>query len=387
VDNLPESTNSPASLTSEPEKLLPVIQADEQAALAMLEHAFRNVSPRALKDVSFGDISQAFARHRGDRETGEPCEACGKPVEVGQVVLCYDDAGEMHADCERPFALDYTREDDQPEPVVLLGSPMRHITLSRLSSPVSGTDGPILPGVTLVKREADKECGCPEEEWETPWGYLFMHLNAGKPSDAALDNADAGEWETTITAPTVNAARAAIFGWAATVAEQRPVEGSAIGRALREVPDERFREIVDSLDVGRARSLICEMMVDLGAHLSAAPTPPIPMIAEAGEREAAAFRLVRGGANSHCFDDRLVVGDEAIGFVDEDWSDRLIAALSTPATLDNTAVEALRAAAREVLKYRVGEQPTRGYLRDNDRSRTALTALAATLTAKTEKAE
>jgi len=56
---------------------------------------------------------------------------------------------------------------------------------------------------------------------------------------------------------------------------------------------------------------------------------------------------------------------------------RIIAALS-PA-LDNTAVEGLTTAAREVLKHRVGEQPTRGYLRDNDRSRTALTALATAL--------
>lgn len=39
----------------------------------------------------------------------------------------------------------------------------------------------------------------------------------------------------------------------------------------------------------------------------------------------------------------------------------------------------LAAAAREVLSHRIGEQPTQGWLRDNDRSRTALTALATAL--------
>lgn len=76
-------------------------------------------------------------------------------------------------------------------------------------------EGPALPGVHLVSRKADPACGCPEEEHETPWGYLSMHLNAGKPSDAHLDLGDEGEREVQVTAPTADAARAVLFAWAA----------------------------------------------------------------------------------------------------------------------------------------------------------------------------
>lgn len=40
-----------------------VTDADRAAAKAMLEHAFRHVSTRALKDVDFADIVAAFATH------------------------------------------------------------------------------------------------------------------------------------------------------------------------------------------------------------------------------------------------------------------------------------------------------------------------------------
>ncbi len=64
---------------------------------------------------------------RPQREKGAPCEACGRPVEVGQVVLGYDDVGEVHVDCEHPWSLDlskFERDDNTPEPSVLLGEPM-----------------------------------------------------------------------------------------------------------------------------------------------------------------------------------------------------------------------------------------------------------------------
>ncbi len=73
-----------------------------------------------------------------------------------------------------------------------------------------------LAGCTLVAGKADVECGCPEEEWETPWGYLHMHLNSGKPSDAYLDTGDA-EFEDQVTASGPDTARAAIFVWAERV--------------------------------------------------------------------------------------------------------------------------------------------------------------------------
>lgn len=71
-----------------------------------------------------------------ERELGAPCENCQKPVEVGQLVVCYDDVGEMHADCDNPFSLEYAPpKDPAPEPVILLGSPMRHVPLALLSTP------------------------------------------------------------------------------------------------------------------------------------------------------------------------------------------------------------------------------------------------------------
>lgn len=45
---------------------------------------------------------------------------------------------------------------------------------------------------------------------------------------------------------------------------------------------------------------------------------------DAGEN----WHVVRGGANSHCFDDRIYMGEECVGFVDEDWTDRLLARLA-----------------------------------------------------------
>lgn len=48
-------------------------------------------------------------------------------------------------------------------------------------------------------------------------------------------------------------------------------EGSAIGRALRDVPDEVIRQIADAKDVGHARSRIAALMVDLRQMLASVP--------------------------------------------------------------------------------------------------------------------
>ncbi|MES3054939.1 hypothetical protein O6V14_04785 [Sphingomonas faeni] len=75
-----------------------------------------------------------------ERELGCPCENCGKPVEAGQLILYYDDVGEMHADCENPFSLDYEPpKDDAPEPVILLGSPMVHVPLALVAKDATQT--------------------------------------------------------------------------------------------------------------------------------------------------------------------------------------------------------------------------------------------------------
>ncbi len=62
---------------------------------------------------------------RAKREIGSLCEACGRPVEVGQVVCLYDDVGEIHADCNNPYSLSPDVDDEMPTPCILLGAPMR----------------------------------------------------------------------------------------------------------------------------------------------------------------------------------------------------------------------------------------------------------------------
>lgn len=73
----------------------------------------------------------------------------------------------------------------------------------------------------LVKREIDADCGCPEEEWDAYGLSLTMHLAAGRPSTAHADAGDEGEWETTVTANTIDDARTAIFAWARSIWENR----------------------------------------------------------------------------------------------------------------------------------------------------------------------
>ncbi|MCW2763403.1 MAG: hypothetical protein JWR85_3604 [Marmoricola sp.] len=84
-------------------------------------------------------------------------------------------------------------------------------------------DGEGVPaGCVLVTSKADDDCGCPEEEWETPWGYLFMHLSADKPSDYHLDLGDDGSIETEMVISGVDAARKAGFAWASIAALIKP---------------------------------------------------------------------------------------------------------------------------------------------------------------------
>lgn len=66
---------------------------------------------------------------------GEParCEGCGHFVERGQFVHAYDDVGEVHVDCENPFATaDVEEVDPDAGPVfVLLGQPLRRFKAVR----------------------------------------------------------------------------------------------------------------------------------------------------------------------------------------------------------------------------------------------------------------
>lgn len=55
-----------------------------------------------------------------DEQETSPCEVCGKPVLIGQFVHLYDDVGEVHVDCDHPYAI-----ADHPLAQVLLGEPAR----------------------------------------------------------------------------------------------------------------------------------------------------------------------------------------------------------------------------------------------------------------------
>lgn len=63
------------------------------------------------------------------------CIGCNKPLLVGQVITAWDDeAG--HYDCANPYSQtrqpDLDADPDTPPPVVLLGNPAFHISLSHI---------------------------------------------------------------------------------------------------------------------------------------------------------------------------------------------------------------------------------------------------------------
>lgn len=67
-----------------------VTQADRDAAMGVLNHAFRNEPISRVSGECFDDMAEAFARHRlasSPLEAGKrpPCETCGKDVPE---VLC-----------------------------------------------------------------------------------------------------------------------------------------------------------------------------------------------------------------------------------------------------------------------------------------------------------
>ena len=77
-----------------------------------------------------------MARRCGYLE-GEPsrCEGCGHFVERGQFVHCYDDVGEVHVNCEQPWATpaDVRAVDPEAGPIyVLLGQPLSHFRVEAL---------------------------------------------------------------------------------------------------------------------------------------------------------------------------------------------------------------------------------------------------------------
>lgn len=68
-------------------------------------------------------------------------------------------------------------------------------------------------GWVMTERTIDDDCGCPEEFWDTPYGFLHMHLSDHGPSNACIDNGDEGERSIDNVAGPVDHARETIFKW------------------------------------------------------------------------------------------------------------------------------------------------------------------------------
>lgn len=56
-----------------------------------------------------------------------------------------------------------------------------------------------MEGCKLIESRLDDACGCIEEEWDTPAGYMSVHLTPDGHGEVFFDNGDAGEWEVSFT--------------------------------------------------------------------------------------------------------------------------------------------------------------------------------------------
>lgn len=56
-----------------------------------------------------------------------------------------------------------------------------------------------MEGCKLIESRLDDACGCIEEEWDTPAGYMSVHLTSEGHGEVFFDNGDAGEWEVSLT--------------------------------------------------------------------------------------------------------------------------------------------------------------------------------------------
>jgi len=56
-----------------------------------------------------------------------------------------------------------------------------------------------MDGCKLIESKLDDACGCIEEEWDTPAGFMSLHLTADGHGDVFFDSGDAGEWEISFT--------------------------------------------------------------------------------------------------------------------------------------------------------------------------------------------
>jgi hypothetical protein len=56
-----------------------------------------------------------------------------------------------------------------------------------------------MEGCKLIESRLTDACGCIEEEWDTPAGYMSLHLTPDGHGELFFDNGDSGEWEVEIT--------------------------------------------------------------------------------------------------------------------------------------------------------------------------------------------
>ncbi|CAH0355349.1 hypothetical protein [Sphingobium sp. CECT 9361] len=145
-----------------------------------------------------GDVPlESFTTDAGE-DAGSDCFNCNKPIRVGQVVLPWNDAGECHANCDAPYALGYVRQEGDPEPVVLLGSPMRYCDLpdkrsttfqQRVQPWLLACFGPMIAGDKEERNhrfmeeslELVQACGCTASEAHQLVDYVYGRP-VGEPS-------------------------------------------------------------------------------------------------------------------------------------------------------------------------------------------------------------
>ena len=60
-----------------------------------------------------------------------------------------------------------------------------------------------MEGCMLIESKLDPDCGCTEQEWDTPIGFCSFHYNPAGFADVHFDNGDA-EWELTINGRTID---------------------------------------------------------------------------------------------------------------------------------------------------------------------------------------
>lgn len=125
-----------------------------------------DVEKHAMRDFALRDCN--FTGDRVFRERGTVCLNCKRQVEIGQVVMAWDDAGEMHADCANPYRIDVKQPEDSPPLAVLLGNPMGYVPLAGLAH------GPVQSKLTTALNRPVTGLGASYNRDTDSWGIYTM---------------------------------------------------------------------------------------------------------------------------------------------------------------------------------------------------------------------